>query len=135
MDEFVIFDTSVLIENQRTAHYSERIASQPGQIRNSSVALAELWRGVTQAAERHFVSALEKSRTVLTPTESHWLESGVILAKIRGDQGFEPRRLRHLHFDVLIALSVRSYGALLIPSNRANFELIRDYRSFRLEVW
>jgi predicted nucleic acid-binding protein len=51
------------------------------------------------------------------------------------DKGFEPHKLRDLHFDVLIALTVRSYGARLITSNRADFELIRGYRDFGLEVW
>ena len=135
MNEIVIFDTSVLINNQRTGRYSERIASQPGRIRNSSVVLAELWRGATQLAERSFVGALEKSRPVLTPTESNWLESGQILAKIQKDRGYEPHKLRDLHFDVLIALTARSSGARLITSNRADFELIRAYKDFQLEVW
>jgi predicted nucleic acid-binding protein len=51
------------------------------------------------------------------------------------DRGFEPQKLRELHFDVLIALTVRSHGARLITSNRGDFEMIRDYRDFRLEVW
>jgi predicted nucleic acid-binding protein len=72
---------------------------------------------------------------ILTPTANNWLESGRILAKMRTDQGFEPAKLRDLHFDVLIALTVRSDGALLITSNRGDFELIRSYRDFKLEVW
>jgi predicted nucleic acid-binding protein len=36
---------------------------------------------------------------------------------------------------VLIALTARNYGAKLITSNRADFELIREYRDFNLEVW
>jgi len=135
MNEIVIFDTSVLLDNQRTRRYSERMAGCPGRIRNSSVVLAELWRGATQAAERHFVRALEESRPVLTPTQQNWLESGQVLAKMRNDHGFEPPKLRDLHFDVLIALTVRSYRARLITSNRADFELIREYRNFKLEVW
>jgi predicted nucleic acid-binding protein len=51
------------------------------------------------------------------------------------DEGFEPRKLRELHFDVLIALTARSHGARLVTSNRADFELIRTYRDFDLEVW
>jgi predicted nucleic acid-binding protein len=135
MNEIVFFDTSILIENQRTARHSERMASCPGRMRNSSVVLAELWRGVTVAAERQFVKALEVSRPILTPTEKCWLESGQILAKIRADKGFEPHKLRDLHFDVLIALTARAHGARLITSNRDDFDLIRDYRDFKLEVW
>jgi predicted nucleic acid-binding protein len=36
---------------------------------------------------------------------------------------------------VLIALTARSHGAKLIASNRADFELIREYLEFELEVW
>jgi len=135
MNEIVIFDTSVLIDNQRTARHSKRIAECLGRIRNCSVVLAELWRGATVAAERQFVKALEESRPVLTPTEKCWLDSGQVLAKIRNQKGFEPNKLRDLHFDVLIALTVRSNGARLITSNRDDFELIREYLDFRLEVW
>jgi predicted nucleic acid-binding protein len=40
-----------------------------------------------------------------------------------------------LHFDVLIALTARSHGARLVTTNRTDFELIREYRDFKLEVW
>ncbi len=44
-------------------------------------------------------------------------------------------KLRELHCDVLIALTARSHGARLITSDRADFELIRAYRIFQLEIW
>ena len=97
--------------------------------------LAELWRGATVATERRFVKALEQSRPVSTPTERCWLESGRLLAKMRADKGFEPQKLRDLHLDVLIALTARANDALVITSNRDDFELIRGYREFGLEVW
>jgi predicted nucleic acid-binding protein len=135
MSEFIIFDTSVLIDDQRTARHSRRMADLDRLVRLSSVVLSELWRGATQTTERQFLSALERNHRILTPTEKNWLESGRILAKIQADHGFEPRKLRDLHFDVLIALTARTYGACLITSNRTDFELIRGYRDFRLEVW
>ena len=49
--------------------------------------------------------------------------------------GFAPDKLRHMHFDVLIALTARSHGARLITTNRADFEMILDYRHFDLEIW
>ena len=81
------------------------------------------------------MQALQASRPVLTPTEQNWHESGQILVAIRADKGLESAKLRDLHFDVLIALTARSHGATLITSNRADFELIREYRSFKLEIW
>ena len=85
--------------------------------------------------EQTFLRALERNYPIFTPTEKSWLESGKILARIQADRGFEPHKLRELHFDVLIALTARSYGAKLITSNRTDFELIREYRDFELEVW
>jgi predicted nucleic acid-binding protein len=135
MSEPLIFDTSVLVDELRTGRHRRRIASINGIIRVSAVVLAELSRGAVSIAEKRFLESLAKSRPILTPTEKNWLESGRVLAEIRSTFGFEPAKLRNLHFDVLIALTARSYGARVITSNRADFELIRRYRRFELEVW
>ena len=135
MNNLIIFDTSVFIDHVRTACHQERIDATSGLIRTSSVVLAELWRGATKAAEITFLRELEKNHPVLTPTEKNWLESGQILGKIRADKGYSPEKLRDLHFDVLIALTARSHGGRLITSNRGDFEMIREYRDFALEVW
>jgi predicted nucleic acid-binding protein len=135
MSEPLIFDTSVLVDELRTGRHRRRIASINGIIRVSAVVLAELSRGAVSIAEKRFLESLAKSRPILTPTEKNWLESGRVLAEIRSTFGFEPAKLRNLHFDVLIALTARSYGARIITSNRADFELIRRYRRFELEVW
>ena len=135
MSELVIFDTSIFIDHLRTGCHQQRIAAVTGLIRMSSVVLAELWRGATKPAERKFLQALERNHATLTPTEKNWLESGQLLGKIRADRGLPPNRLRDLHFDVLIALTVRSHGARLITSNRSDFEMINAYRRFQLETW
>jgi predicted nucleic acid-binding protein len=135
VSDLVIFDTSVLIDHLRTARHQGRIDSVRGLIRTSSVVLAELWRGATRPAEHAFLRALERNHPILTPTESNWLESGRILGRISADRGFAPDKLRDLHFDVLIALTARSHGARLITSDRADFELINDYRKFQFEIW
>jgi predicted nucleic acid-binding protein len=135
MSDVVIFDTSVLVDEARTGRHRKRIDSVDGLVRMSSVVLAELLRGIVGPAEHRFLRALATNHPVLTPTQKNWLESGEILAKIRADQGFEPHKLRDLHFDVLIALTARSHGARLITTNRRDFELISGYRQIRLEVW
>jgi predicted nucleic acid-binding protein len=125
----------VIIDDLRTLRHRDRIESLVGVIRTSSVVLAELWRGAVKPADREFLVALEKSHPILTSTQKNWLESGEILANIRADHGFQPHKLRDLHFDVLIALTARSHGARLITTNRTDFELITRYRKFQLEVW
>ena len=133
--DLIIFDTSILVDDLRTARHQQRIASLRGLLRNSAVVLAELWRGATKSAEREFLRALARNHPLLTPTERNWLESGQILSRIHADQGLQPAKLRDLHFDVLIALTARSHGARLITSNAADFALIHRYCQFELDVW
>jgi len=99
------------------------------------VVLAELWRGAIKPAERSFLKELEKNHPILTPTEKNWLESGQILGKMFTDKGLSPAKLRDLHFDLLIALTARSHGALLITSNPTDFMLIIEYREFQHQIW
>lgn len=135
MSDIVIFDTSVLVDEVRTGRHRKRIELVGGLIRLSSVVLAELWRGVTGPDERKFLRSMASNHPILTPTQKNWLESGEVMANIRADRGFQAHKLRDLHFDVLIALSARSHGARLITSNRSDFETIRHYRDFKLELW
>ena len=135
MSNLIIFDTSIFIDHLRTNCHGERIEAINGLIRTSAVVLGELWRGATRPAERAFLKELQKNHPILTPTEKNWLESGEILGRICVEKGFSPQKLRDLHFDVLIALTARTHGARLITSNRADFEIIRSYRSFTLEIW
>ena len=131
----IVFDTSIFIDHLRTNKYAGDIQNLSGLIRNSSVVLSELARGATHASESDFVSILAKNHPILTPTERNWLESGSLLYRMHEDKGFSPGKLRDLHFDVLIALTARNHGATVITSNKADFELIRHYKEFQLEIW
>jgi len=97
--------------------------------------LAELSRGATKPSEKESVERLARNHPILTPTEDNRLESGRLLSKIRVDKGFHGDKLRDLHFDLLIALTVRSTVARLVTSVRADFELIASYRGLQLEIW
>jgi predicted nucleic acid-binding protein len=130
-----VFDSSIWIDQWRAGRHSKRIAALAGVVRLSSVVLAELWRGVVKKSESDLLTTIERNYLILTPTEKNWLESGRILSNMRADRGFSPEKVRDLHFDLLIALTVRSNGATLITSNRADFELIRTYQDFDLEIW
>ena len=135
MSEIAVFDTSVMVDQIRSNRHLDRILRLEYLIRNCAVVLAELRRGASSRVDHLVIDALERNHPSLTPTANNWLESGRILAKMQKDKGFEPHKLRDLHFDVLIALTARTHGARLITSNRADFELIHEYRGFELEVW
>ncbi|MBF0559405.1 MAG: PIN domain-containing protein [Nitrospirae bacterium] len=130
-----LFDTSVFIDHLRTNKYGLNFQNLHGLIRNSSVVLSELARGATKEIEREFVRTLARNHPVLTPSEKNWIESGELLSKMYQDKGFTPEKLRDLHFDVLIALTARNHGATVITSNKADFELIKAYRNFNLEIF
>ena len=131
----IIFDTSIFIDHLRTNKHADHFQNLSGLIRNSSVVLSELARGATDESELDFVSTLTKNHPILTPTERNWIESGSLLHRMNKDRGFSPEKLRDLHFDVLIALTARNYGATVITSNKADFELIGHYKEFHLEIW
>jgi predicted nucleic acid-binding protein len=135
MSETAVFDTSVLVDQIRANRHRDRILGLEFVVRNCSVVLAELWRGASSPVDRRVIEGLEKNHPILSPTEKNWIDSGHVLAKIREDRGFGPEKLGDLHSDVLIALTARSHGARLITSNHSDFELIREYREFKLEVW
>jgi predicted nucleic acid-binding protein len=135
MSNVVIFDTSILVDHLRSNRHAHRIAAVTGLIRISSVVLAELWRGATTRSERRIIQAIERTHPALTPTHANWMESGQLLAQLRRAHGLPPHQLRDLHFDVLIALTARSYGAHLITSNHRDFELIHRQMDFELEIW
>ena len=135
MSDILIFDTSIFIDQLRTGRHTNRIQALKGLVRTSVVVLAELWRGASTTADHKFLNTLQKNHPVLVPTVANWIESGQILSKLRAMKGFSPEKLRALHFDALIALTARSYGARLVTSNRADFELIGPYCQLRLEVW
>ena len=135
MSNLVVFDTAVFIDQLRTGRHQTRIQAISGLVRTSAVVLSELWRGASTPAEQRFVRALERNHPVLVPTAKNWVQSGQILGHLRTDRGFGPDKARDLHFDVLIALSARSYGARLITSNRIDFEMVNSYRKLDLEIW
>ena len=135
MSSLIVFDTSIFVDHLRTGLHRERLVSLTGLVRTSAVVLAELWRGAARPAEKTFLRELESNHPILTPTEKNWQESGQLLGRMQADRGFSSAKLRDLHFDMLIALTARNQGALLITSNKIDFELIRKYREFKLEIW
>lgn len=135
MSELIIFDTSVLVDQLRSGLHEQRMSAVAGLVRMSSVVLSELWRGAGSVRERKVVAALQRNHPILAPSLNNWIESGQLLAQIRTSTGVQPKQLRDLHFDVLIALTARSYGARLITRNASDSQLIRRYRSFNLELW
>lgn len=132
---FFVFDTSVLIDQLRTNQFAGIAWTVRGAIRQSAVAIAELYRSARTRADVRMVDDLARQSTVLTPTREMWFHSGRILARLAARHPLNPDALRRLHFDLLIALSARSIGAAVVTTDRDHFELLRTEVPFSLVVW
>ncbi len=130
-----ILDTSVLVDLFRAGKNEDRIRDLPTILVASSVVLSELLRGARNKTERALIERIASTLPVYAPSAADWFESGNLLSQMRTDLGFFPEKLRDLHFDVLIALTVRNNRAKLITSNQRDFIMIRRYLSFEMEAW
>jgi len=130
-----VLDTSVYIENFRTGRFTLTLLRSPWIVRCSAVVLHELRRGARTSLELRFVGELVRKIRTLTPTESHWLESAEILARMRERKTYPASKLRDLAFDTLIALAARDVGAILVTCNREDFAEIGKYVAFRALFW
>lgn len=130
-----IVDSCVYIELFRHGRFRERLEQMPYLVRHCAVVLSELRRGASGKKEARMIDELEGSSRVYSPGIREWNRSGEILAKLRERHGFDPRKLRDLHFDALIALTARAIGAVVITCNGDDFRMIRQHEAFDIEVW
>ena len=130
-----ILDTSVYIDNLKAGRFTQEILQLKYIIRCSAVVLAELSRGARSIPMKRFVDDLGKNLLVIAPNEREWVESGRIVGRLAALRGYDVHKTREIHFDVLIALTARRIGALLITCNSADFQAIRALLNFRLLCW
>jgi predicted nucleic acid-binding protein len=76
----------------------------------------------------------ERARRVVTPSHTHWRDTGNLLARIFHEQPSSRSKLPHLVADCLIAVSARAVGATVYTRNRSDFQLIQGFRRFSLVV-
>jgi predicted nucleic acid-binding protein len=103
----------------------------------SAVVMMELAAGARSARDRRSLrtlfSAFRRAGRILLPTAAIFEEAGEVLRRLR-ERGHNMRGVHSLSNDVLIALSARSIGAVVITQNRTDFEAIRAIRPFLLVV-
>lgn len=105
----------------------------------SSVVFAELRAGAHRPEDIRRLKELRhlfhtRSR-FLVPLLADWELAGEILARLGRKFDMEGKGLSRLFNDVLIALSARRIGAIVITSNRIDFERIRSCHGFELFLW
>jgi len=102
----------------------------------SVVVAQELRAGVRRerdrkALERNVLGVLARSGRTFAPSASAWHRSGDLLSAMARKEGLEIGRLsKSFANDVLLALSCREAGCVLVTGNDRDFQRIRRYVPF-----
>jgi predicted nucleic acid-binding protein len=102
----------------------------------SVIVAQELRAGVTRqwerrALERNVLDVYERAGRTFAPTASAWHRSGDLLSDMARKEGIEVGRVsKSFANDVLLALSCREAGCVLVTGNDRDFHRIRRYVPF-----
>lgn len=102
----------------------------------SVVVAQELRAGVTrkqdrQRLERSVLDVFERTGRTFAPSASTWHRSGDLLSDMARKEGLEIGRVsKSFANDVLLALSCREAGCVLVTGNERAFQRIRRYLRF-----
>jgi predicted nucleic acid-binding protein len=102
----------------------------------SVIVAQELRAGVQRprdrkALERNVLRLFERAGRTITPSADAWHRSGDLLAEVAKQDGLEIARLsKAFANDVLLALSCREAGAILVTDNERDFKRIRRFVQF-----
>lgn len=81
--------------------------------------------------ERHVLSVFERSGRTFAPSAGAWHRSGDLLSDLARREGLEIGRVsKSFANDVLLALSCREEGCVLVTANVRDFQRIRRHVPF-----
>jgi len=104
----------------------------------AAVVSAELRAGATsraaQRAVEQFTRRAHAVGRVVAPGVATWQKAGDLLGRIRRSEPHLRSKLRGLWNDLLIALSAREIGAVVVTYDADDFGLLRRYVAFELRI-
>ena len=138
-----VIDTQLYIDALRNE--DARAALNDFQIRHtpflhlSAVVAQELRAGVRGSAakqlEQSLLAPYESRRRLLTPSYSAWKDAGRVLSELIAPSGWRSVTRSFVN-DVLLALSCREAGVVLVTSNVRDFARIAKVARFDfVEAW
>lgn len=102
----------------------------------SAVVAQELRSGIRsredrRLLDRHVLRVFERAGRVIVPSAAAWHRSGDLLSAMSVGEGLDVRRMsKAFGNDVLLALSCRESGCVLVTSNDRDFSRIRRHLAF-----
>ncbi len=132
----VVIDTNLYID-WLNAGLHERVVFQRDAVKYlSALVMLELYAGAFSVRDRHLVrsvvAAFDRAGRILIPSRVVYEDAGHVLRALQESRGSPgPSSLMN---DVLIALSARSIGAVVVTGNARDFAAIREVRPFKLTI-
>jgi predicted nucleic acid-binding protein len=102
----------------------------------SVIVAQELRAGVQRpqdrkALERNVLKVFQRANRTITPSADAWHRSGDLLAEMARQEGLETARVsKAFANDVLLALSCREAGCVLVTDNERDFQRVRRFVQF-----
>ena len=135
-----VLDTQVFIDAFRDPAANEALqafhrAFAPFEYRSAIVG-QELRAGIRRpqdrrALERHVLEVFSRVGRTVTPSADTWHTSGDVLSKMAREEGLDVAKLsKSFGNDVLLALSCREAGCVLVTANQRDFQRIRRFVRF-----
>jgi predicted nucleic acid-binding protein len=122
-----IFDTGVYVDHWERA-YRETLETlrRACIVRHSAIVLSELRRGARFRESQRLVAKLfDLAKIQWEPSAADWREAGKLVRDVGDKQGWEINKRREFQNDALIALTARRFGATIVTTNFADFDLLR----------
>jgi predicted nucleic acid-binding protein len=134
----LVIDTNVYVDWINAGRHGD-VVFEVGAVKYlSAVVLMELRAGAFAAGDRRLVRRLrevfEKQGRILVPTGAVFDEAGETLGRLQAERDYDLASSHSIVNDVLIALSARASGAVVVTQNESDFRAIQTIRPFRLEV-
>lgn len=136
-----VLDTNVFVQADRDRAWAEELATFYATFLPvtflHAVVVQELLLGAVDARRGRalyegYVAPFEARQRVVTPTYTSWRRSGEVVAALVQRRRLTPGGFgRSFLNDVLLAVSCREAGVVLITSNVADFSLIRAVEPVR----
>lgn len=131
-----VVDTSLYVDALRTEAGNDALSAFVSAyapfVYMSAVVTQELRAGVRGRDASRFEAAIvepfERRGRLVTPSYAAWKEAGRVLAELIAPSGWR-QVTRSFVNDVLLAMSCRETGAILVTSNLADFARIASVRA------
>jgi predicted nucleic acid-binding protein len=133
---WAVLDTNVYIDFWERGLHAQtlQVVHAAFVVRHSAVVLSELRRGArTQQARRTVEGLFRLATEVWEPNADDWWDAGKLVREIGDRHTWDMNKRREFQNDVLIGLSVRRRGGLLVTSNRSDFELLERRLGLRAQ--